>query len=227
MVDEGLINVNQAIVNQTSNINPPGTRVEDISNSLYTSNRGKVVHKSQSQKSSILTPHYTNKIFSVFHQNIRGLRDKNSELFGSLLPELPHILCLTEHFLTEQEITSLSLDTLSAKFCRKILKKGGSCIYALESLNFHNINLQKFCTEQDIEACAIKINLLVNPIYILSVYRSPKGHFRQVIKGIDNILNYLSKLNTEIIIYGDVNINYLAKIATRDSNWIIYLQLII
>jgi hypothetical protein len=110
--------------------NSHGTLVEDISNSLYTSNKGKVVRKSRSQKSSILTPHYTNKIFSAFHQNIRGLRDKSSELFGSLLPELPHILCLTEHFLTEQEITSLSIDhyTISAKFCRKILKNGGSCI---------------------------------------------------------------------------------------------------
>jgi hypothetical protein len=41
MVDEGLINVNQAIVNQTSIRNPYGTLVEDISNSLYMSNKGK------------------------------------------------------------------------------------------------------------------------------------------------------------------------------------------
>jgi hypothetical protein len=110
MVDEGFINVNQATVNQTSTRNPHGTLVEDISNSLYISNKGKVVLKSRSQESSILTPHYTNGIFSVFHQNIRGLRDKSSELFGSLLPELPLILCPTEHFLTKQEITSLSID---------------------------------------------------------------------------------------------------------------------
>jgi hypothetical protein len=45
----------------------------------------------------------------------------------------------------------------------------------------------------------------------LSVYISPKGNFRQFLKGIDNILNYLSKLNTEIIICGGVNINYLAE----------------
>jgi exonuclease III len=141
------------------------------------------------------------------------MRNKCSELFGSLFPELPHILCLTEHFLTKQEITSLSIDhyKLGEKFCRKVLNKGGSCIYAHESLNFHNINLQKFCTEQDIEACAIEINLLVSSIYILSVYRSPKGNFRQFLKGIDNILNYFSKFNTEIIICGDVNINYLAE----------------
>jgi hypothetical protein len=48
-------------------------------------------------------------------------------------------------------------------------------------------------------------------MYILSVYRSAKGNFKQFMKGIDNILNYLSMLNTEIIICGDVNINYLAE----------------
>jgi hypothetical protein len=41
MVDKGLINVNQ-----TSIRNPHGTLVEDISNSLYTSNKGKVICKS-------------------------------------------------------------------------------------------------------------------------------------------------------------------------------------
>jgi hypothetical protein len=54
MEDNSLINVNHAIVNQISISNP---YVEDISNSLYTSNKGKVVCKSRSQKSSILTPH--------------------------------------------------------------------------------------------------------------------------------------------------------------------------
>jgi hypothetical protein len=82
MVDEGLINVNQAIVSQTGIRNPHGTLVEDISNSLYTSNKSKVVCKSRSQESSILTHHYTKKIFSVFHKNIRGLRDNSCELLG-------------------------------------------------------------------------------------------------------------------------------------------------
>jgi len=41
----------------------------------------------------------TNKYFTVFYQNIRGLRDKTSELLGSILPKLPHVVCLTEHHL--------------------------------------------------------------------------------------------------------------------------------
>jgi hypothetical protein len=48
-------------------------------------------------------------------------------------------------------------------------------------------------------------------IHILSVYRSPTGNFMHFIKGIDTILNHLSKSNIDIIICGDVNINYLAE----------------
>jgi exonuclease III len=149
----------------------------------------------------------------IIPSKYKRLRDKNNELLGSLLPELPHILCLTEHFLTEQEVESLFIDhySLGTKFCRKILKTGGTCIYVHESLTFTNINLQEFCIEQDIEVCAIKINLSANIIYILSVYRSPTGNVMHFIKGIDTILNHLSKSNIEIIICGDVNINYLAE----------------
>jgi len=67
----------------------------------------------------------------VFHQNIRGLGDKTSELLGSVLPMLPHVLCLTEHHLKEQEIENLSIAhyTFGAKFCRQNLKQGGTGIF--------------------------------------------------------------------------------------------------
>ena len=45
---------------------------------------------------SKLSPIVTNKPFAVFHQNIRGLRNKTNELLDSVLPQLPHVVCLTE-----------------------------------------------------------------------------------------------------------------------------------
>lgn len=35
----------------------------------------------------------------IFHQNIRGLRNKTDELSSSLHPYWPHVVCLTEHHL--------------------------------------------------------------------------------------------------------------------------------
>ena len=88
----------------------------------------------------------TNKSFTVFHQNVRGLRNKNNELLGSVLPQLPPVLCLTEHYLKGQEIETLSIDhyILGAKFRRQNLKHGGTVIFVHESLTFTNIDLQEF-----------------------------------------------------------------------------------
>ena len=49
-----------------------------------------------SRLNSKLSPIVTNKPFTAFHQNIRGLRNKTNELLDSVLPHLPHVVCLTE-----------------------------------------------------------------------------------------------------------------------------------
>jgi len=92
---------------------------------------------------------------------------------------------------------------------QKKLKTGRYKHFFHESLAFINTDLQKHCTEQDIETCAMKIKLLATYIYVISIYRSPTGNFANFIKGIDAILNQLHKPNIEIIIRGDINVNYL------------------
>ena len=42
----------------------------------------------------------------IFHPNIRGLVNKTDELVNSWSTESPHILCLTEHHLHNQEINN-------------------------------------------------------------------------------------------------------------------------
>ena len=99
--------------------------------------------------------------------------------------------------------------SLATKSCRQCLKHGGTGIFVHESLAFTNIDLQKFCMEQDIETCAAKINLLTAMIYVICIYRSLTGNFERFIEGIDIILNQFNEPNIEIIICGDININYL------------------
>jgi exonuclease III len=48
-------------------------------------------------------------------------------------------------------------------------------------------------------------------LHIVTVYGSPIRNFIQFTKGTDNILNYLSKSNTDIILCGDINANYLTE----------------
>jgi hypothetical protein len=126
---------------------------------------------SQSRINSVSSPIATNKSFTVFHQHIRGLRNKN-ELLRSVLPKLPHVVRLTEHPLKEQEIETLHIDhyILGAKFCKQSLKHIGTGIFVQESLAFTNIDLQEFCMEQD------KINLLTTTIYVIRIYRPSTGN---------------------------------------------------
>ena len=41
------------------------------------------------------------KFLKIFQQNIRGLGNKSNELYCHLHHDLPHILCLSEQYLSE------------------------------------------------------------------------------------------------------------------------------
>jgi hypothetical protein len=49
-----------------------------------------------------------NNVINIFHQNIRDLRTKCNELLCHLQEQSPHLLCLTDHHLGNDEITLLN-----------------------------------------------------------------------------------------------------------------------
>ena len=153
----------------------------------------------------------SNNILSVFHQNIRGLRYKTDELLSALYPDFPHVLCLTEHHMDTLDFDLVTIDhfNLGAVYCRNTLSKGGVCIFVHNSLNFSNINLDRFCIDQTIEICAIKLSTSGRSIYIVAVYRAPTGNFLQFLNTLDSALNAIYCPNVEFIICGDINIDYL------------------
>ena len=63
----------------------------------------------------------------IYHQNIRGLRNKIDELFILFSENIPHILCFTEHHLLNDEINSLYINpyNLGTSYCRTKHKYGG------------------------------------------------------------------------------------------------------
>ena len=80
---------------------------------------------------------------TIFHQNICGLRKKTDELKSSIYPNFPHILCFSEHHLKNFELDQINVDgyNLGAAYCRKIVKRGGICIFVCNNLNYTNIDL--------------------------------------------------------------------------------------
>jgi hypothetical protein len=113
------------------------------------------------------------------HQNICGLQKKADELIISLPPDVPHILCITEHHLKQTELDQVGLDgyKLATTYCRKTREKGGDCIFVNKSLNSSNVNLRRYCKAQDIEVCALKLEVNGLIICLLAIYRAPCGNF--------------------------------------------------
>jgi exonuclease III len=132
-------------------------------------------------------------------------------LINSLFPKFSHILCLSEYHLKQLELDQINLDVykLGAAYCRKSLLKGRVSIFVHEKYNYLNVYLSKFCKEQDIEACALKLQFLALNIYVITVYRAPCCNFISFLNGLDSITKSLHKAELKLIICGDINIDYL------------------
>ena len=119
MVNESIKATNQLTINHSSSLSTKTSKLAQRNKPTHSNNNP------QSQDNFIALTSMNN-CFTMLHQNIRGIRDKTSELIGSMLPMLPQIICLTEHNLKDQETESLSMPyyALGAKFCRKKTKAG-------------------------------------------------------------------------------------------------------
>jgi exonuclease III len=167
------------------------------------------VNQDQQRDTSILK--LPSKDFMILHQNIRSLNNNKTDKFSiSLATYPPHVLCLTERHWRDNELDSIAIKNynLGAKFCRNFFKNGGVCIFLQDNLQFTDVSLFKFCREKDLEICAVKLYLAACTMCIVTVYRSPASNF-QYLNNLEIILNSVYTNSSEIIICGDLNINYL------------------
>jgi hypothetical protein len=72
---------------------------------------------------------------------------------------------------------------------------------------------------QEIEICAVKLhNVSTNIyiyIYILTVYRSPTGNFLHFLNSLESILARICRNPSNILLCGDINVNYLDDGCTK------------
>jgi hypothetical protein len=112
---------------------------------------------------------------------------------NSLCPKFLHTLCFSEHHRKQIELQQINLEgyKLGATYCRKILLKGGVCIVIHKNYNYSNVDPSKYCKEHDIEACAIKLELTILNIYVVTVYRATCGNFNSSLNELDSIIKSL------------------------------------
>jgi len=70
----------------------------------------------------IYQPKTCSDYLKIVHQNIRIIGGKAYELISYLYPDLPHILCLTEHHLNKMGMNHVYIENynIGAQFCRAI-----------------------------------------------------------------------------------------------------------
>jgi hypothetical protein len=113
--------------------------------------------------------------------------------------------------LHEIKLINITDFTLGARYCRHPLLKGRVCIFVYNKLNFTVIDLDKLFNDKAIEACAVKLSYSSFNMLVLAVYRAPAGNFIHFINKLEIIMNLIYNNNSQIIVCGDFNINYLAE----------------
>ena len=146
----------------------------------------------------------------IFHQNIQGLRNKINEFIISMLEIKPHLICLSEHHIKDmyQYVPYIPTYKLGATFSRTTLKCGGVCIYINEEIEHSNINLNNYYKQQDLEIIAVKFKFNNKKFIILCGYLAPAGNLEYFFEKLDCTHSDLQRANIEIVLCGDLNINY-------------------
>jgi hypothetical protein len=153
----------------------------------------------------------TNRV-SIMHGNIQCLRNKVGQLEVALSSLMPDILCLTEHWLRDQELDSATVEGYSFEnaFCRKQYKNGGVIIYAKKGTivtpkrTFDYLNAEKV-----FEATAIDYECpQIGKIIVICVYRSPGSDLKIFLDKMDLLLSKLTTVKTNMLVCGDFNVNF-------------------
>jgi len=116
--------------------------------------------------------------------NVQCLRTK-SNLLNLLVTDVqPSILCISEHWLCENEVNSyMNIEDLNLGdiFLRESRKGGGSAIYVHKNFTFRTIDLKRFCSETDLELSGVLLPNL--NVAVVSVYRAPAGDMNIFMRG--------------------------------------------
>ena len=138
-----------------------------------------------------------NNSLAIYHQNICGLKGKTDELISSTYPNLPQILCFSEHHLKHTELDQINIEgfNLCTAYCRQAIKRGGLCIFIQKGLEYCKIDVNKYCKDQDTEICMLNLKTTSFSSHIMAVYRASTGNFNLLF--VSEIVDYF-RLNSEI-----------------------------
>lgn len=165
-------------------------------------------------------------IFTIYHLNIRSARYKIDELRASW-NQPPDILCLTEHWLHEDESLIIPDFTCISKFCRGSGLGGGVSIYYNNKSSVEFIAtsgrsdlVRQFCNEHCFEFSIVNIKLVHSldhqrsnlKFVLICLYRAPHNNVQEFIERLEKLIYSVKKEKEFILICGDWNVNFLDSV---------------
>jgi hypothetical protein len=123
-----------------------------------------------------------------------------------------------EHSLRVRGAASTETATLFILFRAATVPSGSTrtfpCVRATLYIHYSSIDLAKYCKEKNLDVCSIRLHLPSYELRIFAIYKSPSGNFQYFLHNLEEVLSMIFGIKTDIIIGGDININYL-----KDSSY--------
>ena len=145
------------------------------------------------------------------HINARSLFNKLADISNNFF--FCDVIIITETWLTNMIPTSaININgftvTRQDRSVNIDKRGGGICVYIKNGYTFDKIDDLCLVTV-DYEMVTIKVKIKnIKPYYIIGVYRPPSGSLSKFMEGMRNGLDSLDLTRTELVMVGDMNIDY-------------------
>lgn len=137
-----------------------------------------------------------------------------SQLEAFLADKEAHILCFNEHWLSHDEMNTLSVAGFvhASSFCRTVHLRGGVGVFVNRRIKI--IPLPFRAENLSVEVHFEVTGIVYNNLQVITVYRSPSGDFDLYLSKLSDLLDRLD-LKRGIVVTGDFNVHF--ELETRES----------
>ena len=151
------------------------------------------------------------KGIKMIHINARSLFHKIEDIFSNFC--FCDIVVITETWLNSSIPSSaISVDGFSVirqdRYENSLKKGGGICIYVNNEFTYEKLENRCVATS-DYEMLGIKLKIQnIKPFYIMGTYRPPAGNMSNYVKWLNDVMEGIDMVRSELFILGDMNIDY-------------------
>ena len=157
--------------------------------------------------SSMAIPIAKSNQLNLVHQNIQGLASKELEIELLLQSQNIDVLCLSEHWLRNYNLSFLIPNFhLASVYIRKTAIHGGSLVLVKNNIqNKERKDVVGLSVERVVELSCVELESYI----IVCVYRPPTGDFGAFESTMEDALRKINNKRKYVVVCGDFNVNLL------------------